>query len=668
MTRNPVLESPADLTPDWLTGVLPTGTVAGFSTERIGTGQMSECYRVALTYTDDDGGGPPTVVFKVAASDPTSRQTGLALGLYEREVRFYTDIAPTLGGPVAPCYHADFDSASGFFDLLLGDATPALVGDEISGATVDQAMLAVTQLGHLHGPLLGDTSLADAPWLNRPAPVNQELLAQLYAGFADRYAAAITPQHRMVCERLVASFDEYLNAGAETDQLLGLVHGDYRLDNLLFGAHGAERPLTVVDWQTVTWGPALTDLAYFLGCALSVADRRTHYDELLRAYHRALGPAAPLSADEVRAGVRRQSFFGVMMAIVSPMLVERTQRGDRMFLTMLERHAEHVLDTDALAELPAPRAVEPLRPDPADEAAHPPGDEPLWNESWYFDFTDPAQAIGGWVRLGLYPNKHTAWINTMLCGPGMPTIALNDFQAEVPRGLDEIHGDDMDLAFEAVVPLDVYRVVVRGRGQAYDDPAGLLRGEPGRPVEVVLDLVWDTDGTPYRYRITPRYEIPCTVSGTVTVDGSRYQLDRVAGQRDHSWGVRDWWGMDWVWSALHLDDGTHLHGVDIRIPGAGPIGIGYLQRAAERLVELQTVTAREVFADNGLPITTVLTLQPGDVSATAEVVAHAPVRLVADDGRVSQFPRAWVSVTTADGRSGVGWLEWNRNAGQHDEG
>ena len=64
-----------------------------FAFERIGTGQMSECYRVALTYADGDG-GPNSVVLKVAASDPVSRQTGLALGLYEREVRFYTDIAP----------------------------------------------------------------------------------------------------------------------------------------------------------------------------------------------------------------------------------------------------------------------------------------------------------------------------------------------------------------------------------------------------------------------------------------------------------------------------------------------------------------------------------------------------------------------------------------------
>ena len=72
----------------------------------------------------------------------------------------------------------------------------------------------------------------------------------------------------------------------------------------------------------------------------------------------------------------------------------------------------------------------------------------------------------------------------------------------------------------------------------------------------------------------------------MTVDGREYTLNGVPGQRDHSWGVRDWWSMDWVWSALHFDDGTHVHGVDIRIPGAPPIGIGYAQRPGEALVEL----------------------------------------------------------------------------------
>ncbi|OBG15653.1 phosphotransferase [Mycolicibacterium celeriflavum] len=649
MPTTDVVERPADLTADWLTSSLGA-PVAEFSYERIGTGQMSECYRVALTYTDGDD-GPASVVLKVAASDPVSRQTGLALGLYEREVRFYTDIAPRIGGPVAPCFSSAFNADTGAFHLLLGDAGPAIVGDEIRGASAEQAMLALAELGRLHGPLLGDAAAASADWLNRDAPVDQALISGLYAGFAERYADKITPEHRLVCERLVGSFDGYLGAEAAADRVRGLVHGDYRLDNMLFGQPGADRPLTVVDWQTVTWGPAMTDVAYFLGCALPVEVRREHYDALLGAYHRALGPDAPISLDDVRDGVRRQSFFGVMMAIISSMLVERTDRGDEMFMTMLTRHCEHVLDVNALSVLPEPVVPEPLCPSVDDEGEHLAGDEPLWNESWYYDFVDPQQDVGGWVRLGLYPNLKTSWVNGLVCGPGIPTYALLDFEDT----------GAIELVLTATEPLKTYRVTMRGRGQAYDDPAALLRDEPGRPVEVSMELEWTTAGTPYLYRMTPRYEIPCTVSGAVRVDGREFTFTDVPGQRDHSWGVRDWWAMDWVWSALHLDDGTHLHGVDIRIPGAPPIGIGYVQAPDEPLVELQTVTARETFGDNGLPLQTTLTLAPGDVAATVEVRGHAPVLLTSPDGRISHFPRAWATVTTADGRTGVGWLEWNRN-------
>jgi hypothetical protein len=653
------IERPDDLTVDWLTAAIGAGKVSAFSFDRIGTGQMSECYRVTLTYADGEH-GPASVVLKVAAADPSSRQTGLAMGLYEREVRFYTDIAPGLHGPVAPCHHAAYDPATGVFDLLLGDAAPAVVGDEIGGATIEQATLALTQLGRVHGPLLGDAALAGAEWINRESPLNQGLMAALYAGFIDRYRGDVAAEHREVCERLVAALDDYLAAEAAADRPRGLVHGDYRLDNMLFGEAGSDRPLTVVDWQTVTWGPAFTDVSYFLGCALPLEQRRAHGDALLAAYHSALGEDTTLTIDDVRDGVRRASFFGVVMSIVSPMLVERTERGDRMFMTMIARHCAHVLDTDALAILPQPSTPEPLQPKAEDEGIHPPTDEALFNESWYFDFADPGQDVGGWIRLGLIPNQGHAWINALLCGPNMPTIAVLDFDAPLPADAGKVHTDDVDLELEALVPLQTYRVALRGRGEAYDDPAGLLRGESGRPIDVALDLVWTTVGTPYQYRLSTRYEIPCTVSGTVTADGRSFEFTDVAGQRDHSWAARDWWSMEWVWSALHLDDGTHVHGLDLRIPGAPRMAAGYVQRDGE-VVELQTVVAHETFGDDELPLGTTLEISPSDLVATIEVRGHAPVLLTSKDGRVSRFPRAWATVTTTDGRSGVGWLEWNRN-------
>jgi hypothetical protein len=227
-----VVDRPSDLTAEWLTASVGAGTVSAFDYERIGSGQMSECYRVALTYADGQA-GPDSVVLKVAATDPVSRQTGLALGLYEREVRFYTEIAPSLGGPVAPCYQAGFDEGTGAFHLLLGDAGPAVVGDEIRGATIEQASMALAELGRLHAPLLGDTAMAQADWLNRESPLNQAVIGKLYAGFFERYRDQIAPEHRDVCERLVGTFDTYVAAESGHDRIKGLVHGDYRLDNML---------------------------------------------------------------------------------------------------------------------------------------------------------------------------------------------------------------------------------------------------------------------------------------------------------------------------------------------------------------------------------------------------------------------------------------------------
>ena len=83
--------------------------------------------------------------------------------------------------------------------------------------------------------------------------MNQAVIAQLFAGFAARYGDSIRPEQRLVCQRLVDGFDAYLAEEAGPDRVKGLVHGDYRLDNMLFGRPGSLRELTVVDWQTVTW-------------------------------------------------------------------------------------------------------------------------------------------------------------------------------------------------------------------------------------------------------------------------------------------------------------------------------------------------------------------------------------------------------------------------------
>ena len=649
-----VVRRPEDLTAEWLGGVVGA-PVAGFRTAAIGTGQMSSSHRVALRYEDGPEAGPATVVVKVASDDPASRATGVGLGIYEREIRFYREIAPRIGGPLARCLAAEFDAADGWFTLVLEDAAPARQGDQIAGCSVADARLAMEQLARLHAPVFDDPALGASDWLNRESPVGQALLAQLLPGFFERYGERIAGEHREVCERFVASADGWI---ADRRPPLGLVHGDYRLDNLLYGEPGGVRPLTVVDWQTVGWGPAMLDASYFLGGGLSVEDRRAHEEELVRAYWEALG-APGFTWEECWDGYRRQAFHNVLMAIVASMLVERTPRGDEMFMVSLARAAQQALDLDALSLLPEPGSGRPpaLRPPADDEARHAAGPDELWNESWYFDAVAEDGSLGAYVRLGLYPNLGVSWVTTFVCGPGRPSAALIDFAAPLPEG-DALEAAGLRLDCEA--PLERFRVEHAGTGERHDDAAAFLRGEPGAPAEIAVDLTWETAGVPYAYRLATRYEIPCLVTGRVRVDGEELEL-RGPGQRDHSWGTRDWWAMDWVWSAGRLEDGTRFHAVELRLPDAPRLGVGYVQPPEGELVELDAVAASEEVRDDGLIAVAALRLEPGGLELAVEPAAWGPLRLAAPDGRVASFPRAMCRVRAGDGRAGWAWLEWNRN-------
>ena len=123
---------------------------------------------------------------------------------------------------------------------------------------------------------------------------------------------------------------------------------------------------------------------------------------------------------------------------------------------------------------------------------------------------------------------------------------LVDASAPLPPAGDDTQAIDTDrvrVEQHCDEPLERFRVVLEGTARGTRRPLrARCAAKPGEPVEIALDLTWETDGVPYPWRLATRYEIPCRVTGTVRIGDEDVALAG-PGQRDHSWGARDWWAI-----------------------------------------------------------------------------------------------------------------------------
>ena len=338
-----------EVTADWLTkaiGEAHGGAVTAVEATPIGTGQVADSARLQLEW-DPPEAGPPTLVAKVTTASETSRAAARATRTYEVEVGFYATLAAELPVHAPRCHWAGYDEARCAYAVVLDDLAPAVQGDQMAGCAVDEAEQAIAELALLHAPRWGDPTLESLTWLNRSGPERPNelgaLLAMVLPGFLERYASRLPDDVLALTERFVPRVPRYFSgdAGPAT-----VVHNDFRNDNLLFGGPR----VWVLDWQTVSLGPALSDLSYFLGTSVVIDDRRAHERELVRGYwERLTAEGVALSFDACWDDYRRYSFAGLIMALIASMLVERTDRGDEMFMAMAERSGRMVLDLDAEA-------------------------------------------------------------------------------------------------------------------------------------------------------------------------------------------------------------------------------------------------------------------------------------------------------------------------------
>jgi len=340
---------PEDVTPAWLASVLNVD-VRGVDVTPIGTGQTGATYRVSATYSTPQPELPTSFAVKLSAQDEAVRER-VALG-YRSEVEFYSRIAPSMRIPVPQSFHSDISSDGADVVLLLGDLAPAVQGDQIAGCSEQEATLAVEALAGLHGPSWCDPQWMDLAAIAMPKPGDDDAakglgdISKMAADIViDRLGRHISPEDQETLVAAMSSVTAWLRAEPKR---FALMHGDYRLDNMLFDPDRTR--ITVVDWQTVGIGLPGRDLAYFTGTSLDPKLRSDIERGLVEAYHEALMAygITDYDPDTCWQDYRLGAVQVPLLVALGTAFASTTDRGDEMMLAMLSRGCQAIRDLDTL--------------------------------------------------------------------------------------------------------------------------------------------------------------------------------------------------------------------------------------------------------------------------------------------------------------------------------
>jgi hypothetical protein len=357
----PIVDTPEDLTPEWFTSALREGgtlpadaSVTETRSELIGTGQVGMVVRSTVAYDTDEGSLPASLVVKLPSREEGARGIGVAMGLYESETRFYKEVAPLCGIAVPHLHWGDVDATTGRITLVIDDLTStAEVGDMLAMSTPEQAELAFAALVDLQAPVWNDPRLKELRWLADPAraQVMFDAVAPAIESFKEAYGDRLEPEHVALVERLGPQAATW-PAKALVDPLVP-IHGDYRLDNMMFGTAAGAPAVTLVDWQACRLGPPLLDHSIFLGSCMTTEDRRAHEHDLLRGYHDRLLAAGVggFTWEDCLQSYRISSLYPFLLTVSMSMFLAHTDRDRDVWTQLLRGCADVVVDHDAAAVL-----------------------------------------------------------------------------------------------------------------------------------------------------------------------------------------------------------------------------------------------------------------------------------------------------------------------------
>ncbi len=349
---------PSQVTTEWLSDVLGHA-VTGFDSTPVGegVGMLGVIARLQLRYDGPHDNAPASVVVKCATDVAANRAVAMGFRVYEREVKFYQRLADKVGAGVPLCYFAEFDDESGDFMLVLEDFTGYRAGDQVEGCGVEDAEACIDVMARLHATFWNADSHPELDWMLADFQVDGELHRPgISGGFGvgwdpciSIFGAHIAPEIIEAGPRFAANVNELhlrMGDGAKT-----LIHGDFRLDNLLFGQTPEDHPMVLLDWQGTLVSKGTQDVAYLLSQNLRTPERRTHELALVTRYHEQLVKhgVTNYSFEQAWADYRLSVLYTFAYAVViGGTLDPSNERGRAFMAQLIDRSSTTVMDLQLL--------------------------------------------------------------------------------------------------------------------------------------------------------------------------------------------------------------------------------------------------------------------------------------------------------------------------------
>ncbi len=355
---------------EWLQRALAAGGTADFPAIREvavevlggGFGLLGEILRCRMTWEEETDAAPASVIVKLPSQDPKSVNLCKRLSLYEREHDFYRHIGEQAPMRSPALLYGDFEAGSHRFVLVLEDLGGMMPGDQIAGATAEQARCAVRAVARMHGHFWNRTDRPPlAGFHDSFSPRRLKLLQLAYlaslAPALDRIEGLFTGEMRRIAKAYGLSAVDYLGRIATAPTTF--VHGDVRLDNMFFDAGGGDG-VAMIDWQVCGIGSGLYDVAYFLGGNIPTELRREIERDAVMEYRDIV---AGMGADEFtfedcwRLYRRNMLSLLTVAVLVCGSLDLEDDRKRRLVETGVRRTLNAIEDLDSAEFLPARRPV-----------------------------------------------------------------------------------------------------------------------------------------------------------------------------------------------------------------------------------------------------------------------------------------------------------------------